>query len=235
MKATVPSYPWRRLIAGLVVALAFCVVSYFFFDRPVALWFKANLAGEWLRFFKAVTDLGLGGAWLIPSGIGMIVFRWRQVASRDAARAALWRMRANASTLLFVSVAASGLFVDLLKALIGRLRPNELFAHGDYGFAPLSIDWSMTSFPSGHGQTAFAAMTVLAAIWPRGRIAFLALATLIAASRVIVSVHYLSDVIMGAYFGAAGTILLVRLFRARGWEIRDETRDGPAATPSSTP
>lgn len=210
---------WRRLVLVFGVTLVFCAVSYVWFDRPVALWFKANLHGTWSDLSHRVTDLGLGGVWLIPSGIGAILFRWAQVRAKSDAAVARWHVHANAALFMFVSVAGSGLIVDVLKGLIGRLRPYELFVHGAYGFVPFSLHWSMNSFPSGHGQTIFAAMTSLAVIWPRGRYFWLLVAVVVAASRVIISVHYLSDVAMGAYCGTVGTVLLARLFAARAWKI----------------
>lgn len=225
-------YPIRPILVGFAVVLVLCAISYVWLDQPVALWFKANLQGFWALFFDRVTRLGLGGVWLVPAAVGAILFRWRQVRARTAAEERRWLLRANGALFLFVSVAASGLTVDLAKGLIGRLRPYELFVHQAYGFEPLSIHWSHNSFPSGHGQTAFAAMTALAAIWPRARIPLLALALLIAASRVIISVHYLSDVMMGSYCGAVGTVLLARLFAARGWEIRE---GGAAAATAPRP
>jgi len=210
----------RRLALALAVTLLFCALSYVWLDRPVALWFKANLAGSWSAFFHRVTVLGLGGVWLIPAAIAAILFRWAQVRARDAHASDRWKVRANAALFLFASVAGSGIVVDLLKGIIGRLRPYELFTRGAYGFDPFTIHWAMNSFPSGHGQTSIAGATALAAIWPRARLPILALGALIAASRVIVSVHYLSDVAMGACLGAAGTAMLARWFAAKGWEIR---------------
>lgn len=218
-EATPVSYPIRPILVGFAVVLVLCAISYVWLDRPVALWFKANLQGFWSDVFHRLTDLGLGGVWLVPAAAGAILFRWRQVRAKTEEGERRWLVRANGALFLFVSVAASGLIVDLLKGLIGRLRPYELFTHQAYGFEPFSIHWSHNSFPSGHGQTAFAALSALAAIWPRVRIPLYALAVLIAASRVIISVHYLSDVLMGSYMGAVGTMLLARLFQARGWRI----------------
>jgi len=53
------------------------------------------------------------------------------------------------------------LLVNLLKYLIGRIRPRHLFEQGLYGFSPLNTQWGMNSFPSGHSQAIFAAMAKL--------------------------------------------------------------------------
>lgn len=210
---------------ALTAVLVFCAISYVWFDRVIALGFKAGLAEgspAW-RIIRHITDLGLGGVWLVPAGIGAIVFRVFQVRAKTPELAERMHLNANASVFLFASVAGSGIAVDILKGLIGRLRPYELFTHQAYGFQPFTIHWSMNSFPSGHSQTIFAAMTAFAAILPRARYLFLTIAVVVVASRVILSVHYLSDVVMGAYCGIVGTILLDRLFTAREWRIRPGT------------
>ena len=223
----------RRLAAAFVAVLAFCIVSYAWFDRPVALWFKGHLGQPWSGWFNQITQLGLGGVWLVPAAVGAIVFRWAQIAAKTDRGELYWRIAANDATLLFASVAASGLAVDLLKGVIGRLRPYELFIHQLYGFEPVAIDWARNSFPSGHGQTAFAALSVIALALPRWRRLCYAFAILIAASRVILSVHYLSDVAMGAWFGVAGTLLLARLFEKSGWEIVRPAAKQPPTRPST--
>ena len=212
----------RRLLIALGVVLIFCAISYVWFDRPVAIWFKSNLieGSAWWRIVHRITDLGLGGIWLIPAAVGAILFRWGQVRAKTPEASERMHLNANAALFLFASVAGSGIVVDILKGLIGRLRPYELFVHQAYGFQPFTVHWSMNSFPSGHGQTIFAAMTAFAVILPRLHPLWLVIAVLVAASRVIISVHYLSDVVMGAYCGAVGTILLARLFAARGWRVR---------------
>ena len=213
---------FRKLGLGLIPVLGFCAVSYVWFDQPAALWFKANLTGTWSIVFHRLTDLGLGGVWLVPAFLGGFLFRRAEFSAKTVQAEQRLHYAANGAIMLFASVAGSGLLVDLLKGVIGRLRPYELFQHQLYGFDPLTLNWARTSFPSGHGQTAFAALTVFAVIWPRFRIPFLLLALLIAASRVIISVHYLSDVVMGAYCGFAGAALLARLFERRGWDLRNE-------------
>jgi membrane-associated phospholipid phosphatase len=78
----------------------------------------------------------------------------------------------------------------------------------------------MNSFPSGHSQAAFAAMTALLIIFPRHAALWLTIAVLVALSRVVTTVHYLSDAVAGSWLAICVTVALARAFRARGWEPR---------------
>lgn len=75
------------------------------------------------------------------------------------------------------------------------------------------------SFPSGHAQHAFAWMTFLALRWRRGAVVFVAIAALVALSRVVLGVHFPLDVmvggVLGAGFGAAGYAAAMRWHKAR--------------------
>jgi undecaprenyl-diphosphatase len=98
---------------------------------------------------------------------------------------------------LFVLVLAADGAADLLATLIkdatGRARPP---VHR------LGAAVSSSSFPSGHAATSFACATVLASFAPRLRLAFFALAVLIAFSRLYNGDHYPLDVLAGAALGA---------------------------------
>ena len=199
------------LSAWLVHVSLFCLLSYFLLDRPVARFFKAHVHGDIEGFFKTITQFGLAGIYLIPAGLAWIYCRWRL-------RQAVYH--ANAIGFFFLSIASSGLFVNGVKALVGRYRPRYLFDDGLYGFDPFTTHWGMNSFPSGHSQAAFATMAALAVLVPRYNILWFVIATWIAASRVVTSVHYLSDTVMGSYLGIAGVVLLHRLYLARNIDLR---------------
>ena len=206
---------WSFLYAGL-----FCLLSYWAFDRALARLLKAHVGGEVEGFFKVVTTLGLGGVYLVPAGLlalGLLLAAWRapSLAGRDRLR-----HLAIAPGFLFLSVAISGLIGNAVKFCLGRYRPRYLFDDNLYGFTLFSHKWALNSFPSGHSQAAFAAMTALAIIFPRYDLMWLAIATLVALSRVVTTVHYLSDTVAGAWLGVAVTVALARWFRAKGWEPR---------------
>jgi undecaprenyl-diphosphatase len=99
-----------------------------------------------------------------------------------------------------------------VKRRIGRVRPS---AAGPFAYEPFSWRSEYASFPSGHTTTAFAALVAIGAICPRLRPVLWFYAVAIAASRVIVSAHYPSDVIAGAAWGALGAILVRNWFAAR--------------------
>ncbi len=65
--------------------------------------------------------------------------------------------------------------------------------------------------PSAHASTAFAAAVAAGLVHPRLRWPLLALAALIALSRVWLGVHYLTDVIAGAALGAAIALAVWRM------------------------
>ena len=209
------------LAAWGVHSLLFAGLSFLLLDRPVAIWFKAHLADtQYEGFFRTVTMIGLGGLWLVPSGLGWIFCRWRLWKADYFDIAARYRRWADSLLYFFLTVALSGLFVDAIKGVIGRYRPRAFFDQGLYGFHPFSTDWAINSFPSGHSQTIFAAMTALAIICPRYERAWMVLGILVAFSRVALSVHYLGDVVAGSYVGIIAAILMHRAFAAKGIEVK---------------
>jgi len=226
------SAPARRLIAGqwartrrrpltwiTVYAGGLILLGYGVLDRPLALWLRPRINGDVEGFWKTVTTLGLGGVWLIPSGLLVvaIMLAWRAAPLAEM-RARLARA-AWVPGFVFLAVAVSGLLNTLIKVLVGRTRPRALFDDGVYGFVPFTHAYLTNSFPSGHSQAAFAAMTALTLVFPRYDIAFLAIAVLVAASRVLTTVHFLSDAVMGAWLGMVVTVLLHRLLERRGIHV----------------
>jgi undecaprenyl-diphosphatase len=101
-----------------------------------------------------------------------------------------------ASTLAVVTGIA--LFVTLKRAF-RRERPCELEPHCWADLLPPD----QFSFPSGHTITAFAVAISLGGFYPEILPGMLFCAISIAASRVVLGMHFLSDVLAGAAIGAA--------------------------------
>jgi membrane-associated phospholipid phosphatase len=111
-----------------------------------------------------------------------------------------------------VSYLAAGGLSSLLKDIFDRPRPSVV----DPAVHPLVAVPHNGSMPSTHAATAFAAAVTVLLVHPRLRWPLLALAALIAVSRVWLGVHYLSDVLVGAALGAAVAyalwLLSIRVF-----------------------
>jgi len=126
------------------------------------------------------------------------------------ALALLWR---RPSLLVWVGLADLIAYLASagLRAAIERPRPPLRYPQIET-LVPLPHSYS---FPSGHTSTSFACAVVLAAATPnrRARALLIALATLIALSRVYAGVHYPLDVVGGAVLGMAIGLALVALAR----------------------
>ena len=138
--------------------------------------------------------------------------RWVRLAAIAATRAGdgwLWYLVGLAVLLLggenrFSAIAAAGsaavvgigMFM-VLKKVSGRKRPCEIEPHVWAHVLPPD----QFSFPSGHTITAFAVAITLGTFYPLLLGALLFFAVCIAISRVLLGMHFLSDVIVGALLG----------------------------------
>jgi len=187
-------------------------------DRPVARWFEAEYqAGlAWYRpFFDLLDTLGDSAYTLWPTGVALLVIGLLRWAGR--ARGAWMQPMVARVGYVFLTVAVSGLVVNLLKGVFGRARPRMLFADGTYGFDGFIFDSDYAAFPSGHTTTAFALAGCLAVLFPRWRWLALPVAALVGVARVVMGSHYPADVLMGAGVGLAFAVGVREVFLRRGW------------------
>ncbi len=84
-----------------------------------------------------------------------------------------------------------------LKRLTGRRRPCQIEPHCWATLLPPD----QFSFPSGHTMTAFAVAIPLSLFYPTLTIGLLFCALSIAMSRILLGMHFLSDVVAGALIG----------------------------------
>src|SRR6201987_5175501 len=185
------------------------------FDASAVEW--ASGEPDWFRAaFEEITRFGLSGWFLFPCGF--ILLFLAAVTSPQLTKSAQAVLAALGARFgfVFLAVGLPGLFVSIVKRLIGRARP---FVGGQEDpFAYVSLAWhpAYASMPSGHATTAVAAAIAVGAIWPRTRIVMWFYAAAIMVSRVAVLAHHPSDVIGGALVALVGTRLLRRWFAARG-------------------
>ena len=169
------------------------------FDDALAAGFGAHASTAVLQFFAAVTHVG-DSALLAVLTLVVTLTLW---AARQWLLATAW----------FIALAGNGLMTVVLKNLFERVRPEHTNGISQAsGF----------SFPSGHSSASIVAYTLLAFLATRllPRPWHLPLALLAGAlvfttgwSRVVLQVHYASDVLAGWLLGgtwAVCTVLIVQ-------------------------
>lgn len=194
-------------------------------DRPV-LWLARSLDPSVRHILDQITRLG-DSSWSLLLSLSLVAFA--AAAMRRAClrrRAALSRLK-GAALYMFSVVALSGFVASLSKNIIGRVRPSAFDNPEVLVFHPMSFRAAHASFPSGHATTCMALAVGLAALFPRQRVAFLAIGLWGAASRALIGVHWLSDVIAGACLGGATACLLARQFARRGIAFHPFAADRP--------
>src|SRR5262249_60719983 len=105
--------------------------------------------------------------------------------------------------LVLVSIGGAGLIGNLAKNILGRARPKLFETLGPFEFKLFAFSPDYASFPSGHATNIFAFATVIAILWPRGKVLLYTIAVWIAASRVLLREHYFPDPVFGAILGTA--------------------------------
>ena len=124
------------------------------------------------------------------------------LASNDALR----RAALGAAAMAVVA----GIFsFKVLKRVVGRKRPCAIEPNCWASLLPPD----QFSFPSGHSITAFAVAISLGTFYPLALPVLLFCAASVAVSRVVLGMHFLSDVIVGSALGASLGYTAAALFR----------------------
>jgi undecaprenyl-diphosphatase len=209
----------RRVVGGFAVAISFLMVfaaalavgwmfdsidserGFARWDQSVARWGPDHSTTAAADFMRWVTNLG--DTWLLLSA--MVV-----VGVID------WRRRRNAASIWFILTVGLGITLvnNGLKLLIMRERPPVEHLVGSAG----------SSFPSGHAAASAAcwmAIALVAGRWfsrsvrPWLAVGAAVIAGLVAASRALLGVHWLTDVVAGLVVGWTWFLLVAVVFGGR--------------------
>ena len=168
------------------------------------------------RFFVYICDFKL---WAWPLLVAIL--------------AILWKGDARARWMILLAIIAVAIIdpviYRIIKPLVGRLRPCH----------ELSLVWVRVvdgcggkySFPSSHAANFFGVAVVAGAFYKRTRYYLYPLASLVAIGRVYLGVHYPSDILAGAIFGAGIGLLVLyagkRIFpNSIGRNLARKKKDG---------
>lgn len=188
-----------KKIYSLFLVVALAILSYLFLDKDIALFFN-HIDKSVKDIFKFITRFGRSEFYLIPALLLYIYFKNSNH---------LYALRAK---YILFSVALSGIVINIIKVIVARYRPVKLFEDGEYGFSFFGIGHDINSFPSGHSATSLGVAFALSYLYPKYRYIFISFGVLVAFSRVVLTQHYLSDVLVGGYIGFITSLLLYKRY-----------------------
>lgn len=188
-----------QIVGLLLVTALLCVLCYFYVDRQVV-WFLMSYHTQQYRVLKLFAD-GFVAVMLWFSFIYLCYFYlklYRQTLTKFDRK------------LLMASVAVvvATFMKNSFKIVFARNWPETFFCNNPslinnhvYGFHWFDRNMAFTSFPSGHTTIAFAFATAMWSLFPRFRLLWGLLPSLVAIGQVALYYHFVSDVIAGALLG----------------------------------
>lgn len=131
---------------------------------------------------------------------------------------------------VFIGFVIQTALTEGIKWLAGRPRPWQM--PDPEAFYGPSTEYH--SFPSGHASFIFVFATICGHYFPRWRAGFYALATFVAASRVVLGAHYVSDVAFGALIGVLSGWAVLALWPAQRGAAQTASDGGERLKPLGT-
>lgn len=175
------------------------------------------LPGSFVGIADFCTNFGLGGWYLVPAALWLVVANltdWRSLPRRKLAAFYGWTCVAS---LVLAGIAFSALVVNVLKYGIGRARPQLFDEFGVLSLHPFAMQARFASFPSGHATTMGVMFGIVLLVFPRQRYIALAFAVWVALTRIFVGAHYPSDTVVGFGLGFACAVLTALVFARLGF------------------
>jgi membrane-associated phospholipid phosphatase len=212
------------LVCLVLTVLAVCV-SYFWLDRPIALWVYRTFGAA--RVPAKLVDSPLSSTSSIAA-LAFVICGLAAVSRRG------FSTLGTTITLCVISAVSAILIKDQLKFVFGRTWPDtwgqgilSFVRNGVYGFHYFHSGQSFESFPSGHAAVAAAILSVLWILFPRLRIVAGGCIFAIDVGLVLLNIHFLSDVIAGSFLGFSTGLFTICLWRATYSPIPDWATRAP--------
>lgn len=178
-------------------------LSILFLDKPLAIFFHQLPITPYKWILQGITYFGTASAYFISLSGLFVVTRYLY---RNKKWTEYFRF-------LLLSLTVSTLVCLVLKVTLGRARPELFFdkgLYGFYGFQKSSLFWS---FPSGHTSTIMSLVFAICVLFPRAFYWTIFFGLTVVASRVMLTQHFLADVMMGSYLALLEVGVLAYFFK----------------------
>ena len=205
----------RQFLYFTALTLPACALLILFLDHPLAQFIHGHFGGA-APFFSALTAAAdAAHEALMTHVLGLPVIFLVLGLAFAIGRYALKRRGATLFLILLLTHEFSVVLANALKGSVHRLRPEVQFGADYVGTGLWASGPHNDSFPSSHTATYFSLCWPLALAFPRWRVPLLVLPGLVALGRLVLGMHYLSDVWFSLWLVVALTFLFSQLDRPR--------------------
>lgn len=198
---------WGWIGVGALITLALVVLGVLFFDAPLFDLINNPACNKHMPdttngLCVAALWLGKIFSWKLLLAFSIaavfVFFLYKAFTNEFDFRFAFVKIKNSYVFYMLLSILFACGIVKILKVIIGRARP--MFGDPTL-FNMFSQSNEFNSMPSGHTAVCFATLVMLGMLFPRIKWATWTLAIIVGVSRVYVGMHWVSDVILGAFIG----------------------------------
>jgi len=171
-------------------------------DRQAAHYFYDNLSRPFFRFLEKTTHWAKAGHWLIASLLALAVASALPYSPTT-------QLVENCALAFLAALILGSVILHSMKLFLGRRRPRDDIEMNLYEFIPFAFNLEKNSFPSGHALTIMCVAVIATGAFPLLAPFWFAIALWLGLTRAFLSVHFLSDVFVGAGIGLIVTRIIL--------------------------
>jgi membrane-associated phospholipid phosphatase len=190
---------------AVCIYLSLGVLFFLFFDYSISKFFY-NINSQTKSLFETLTHFGDSLYFFVPT-----ILIWATIKIIQNKNKIILTI-SDISIFIFFNILFSGIAAQIFKHILGRPRPPLFHSNNLSTIDIFNFDSRWHSFPSGHTTTIFAFIFCLIFLFPKIKNILIAIAVVIASTRVIVGAHYVSDIFGGALVAYITSILLREKF-----------------------
>ena len=184
------------------------ILFFIYFDYSIAIFFH-QINNQTKSLFTTLTQFGDSLYYFVS-----IILTWIVLKIINSKNNYL-KTLSDICLFLFWNILISGVLVQIFKHILARPRPVLFFNSNQTSLDFFSFESQLHSFPSGHSATVFAFAFSMLLLFPRFKSFWLIFASIVALTRVIITAHFVSDIIAGAFVSYLVSIYLKTYFLDR--------------------
>lgn len=193
------------LLCSFITAILYTLL-YQYIDRDVAIYMKSIVTPGLHQVSENLSLLAMPKFWTLISLLSLTLAILCYITKR-------FSILSFHLIYLSMSVLLAQFLGEIIKYSLGRARPLLFLQDHIYGFHFMAVDRLYHSTPSGHTLCIFAFAMAASILYKRSSLILFIFATVTGLSRIVLTEHYMSDVLFGAYIGIISAMLMQYLLR----------------------